>query len=113
MAENAQNADWPQNAGESTYSAPAEPKLGDYLSDLKSKLTPEQYAALMKPLMYSANEAYGGQVQDFQAQLITPLDIKKAGFPQQLDMTPARKEMRYGGWDSPDYEVDVPPQLIT
>jgi hypothetical protein len=42
-----------------------------------------------------------------------PIDIQKLDLPQQLKMTPARKEMRYGGWDSPDYEVDVPPQLIT
>jgi hypothetical protein len=85
----------------------------NYLDDLKSKLSPEHYATLMKPLKYSAKSRHKGEVQDYQAQLLMPIDIKEAGFPQQLAFTPAKKEMRYGGWDSPDYEVDVQPQVIT
>jgi hypothetical protein len=84
-----------------------------YLAQLKSILSPEQYDALTKPLMYSANEVYGGQVQDYQAQLLTPINIKKFGLPQELEMAPAHKEWRSGGWSEPDYQVDVPAQAIT
>jgi len=63
-----------------------------YLSQLKSVLTPDQYAAVIKPLMYTANEKFGGKVQDYQAQLVTPLDIKKTGLPQQIKFTPSKIE---------------------
>jgi hypothetical protein len=60
---------------------PVEPvedvKPSSYLSELKSKLTPAQYDALIAPLMYTANEAFGGKVQDYQAQLLMPLDTSK------------------------------------
>jgi len=59
-----------------------------YLAQLKSRLTPEQYDALISPLTYTANDWYGGNVQDYQAQLITPLDTSKAKFPQQLPINP-------------------------
>lgn len=89
MADNAQNASWPQDAGPSTYTAP---QLGSYLTALKNTLRPDQYAALIKPLMYTANENFGGTVQDYQAQLVTPLDIKKTGLPQQIKFTPSKIE---------------------
>jgi hypothetical protein len=60
----------------------------NYLKDLKSKLTPEQYDALTKPLMYTANEAFGGRVQDYQAQLLMPIDVSKVDLPRQLDVVP-------------------------
>jgi hypothetical protein len=105
MAENAQNASWPQDAGLSTYS---EPKLGPYLSQLKSVLSPEQYNSLIAPLMYTANEAYGGKVQDYQAQLLMPIDTAKAGIPKQIDVTKPdtsdKLDVFYGASeDSPSY----------
>ena len=62
-----------------------------YLSDLKSKLTPEQYNALIAPLMYTANEVFGGKVQDYQAQLLMPIDTAKSGIPKQLEFEPINR----------------------
>jgi hypothetical protein len=77
-----------------------------YLSDLKSKLTPAQYNALIAPLMYTANEVYGGKVQDYQAQLLMPIDTAKAGIPKQIEFTkPSTKVVDYGDGS---VEVSVP-----
>jgi hypothetical protein len=105
MADNAQNSDWPQNAGPSTYSAPT---YGSYLTALKSRLTPTQFDALLSPLMRTANEFYGGNVQDYQAQLLMPIDVKSLGIPQKLNIDP-------GGLttDSSGERVFMPPSLKT
>ena len=66
-----------------------------YLSDLKSKLTPEQYNSLIAPLMYTANEVFGGNVQDYQAQLLMPIDTKKTGVPKQLEFEPVKQQQVY------------------
>jgi hypothetical protein len=63
-----------------------------YLSDLKSKLTPEQYNSLIAPLMYTANEVFGGNVQDYQAQLLMPIDTAKVGIPKQLEFEPVKQQ---------------------
>jgi hypothetical protein len=63
-----------------------------YLSDLKSKLTPEQYKSLIAPLMYTANEVFGGNVQDYQAQLLMPIDTAKVGIPKQLEFEPIKQQ---------------------
>jgi hypothetical protein len=79
-----------------------------YLSDLKSKLTPAQYNALIAPLMYTANEVYGGKVQDYQAQLLMPIDTAKAGVPKQIDVTKPDTSDKFSVYygaseDSPSY----------
>jgi len=60
-----------------------------YLEQVKSQLTPEQYQQLVAPLMFTANENFGGNVQDYQAQLVTPLDTSKLNFPKQVDANTA------------------------
>jgi hypothetical protein len=75
-----------------------------YVSDLKSRLTPEQYAAFTKPLMYMAKEKFKGEIQDYQAQIITPLDTKKIGAPTQLEFAPL-KTVTYGEGDGEHQSV--------
>jgi len=76
-----------------------------YLSELQQVLTPEQYKAVTTPLMYTANERYGGNVQDFQAQLLMPLDTKNLSFKQQINATPFHMQTVQGA----EYgSVDVP-----
>jgi hypothetical protein len=55
----------------------------------KSALSPEQYAKLIEPLQYTANENFGGKVQDFQVQLLTPLDTSQLSAPKQLEFNGA------------------------
>jgi hypothetical protein len=64
MADNAQGPNWPQDAGASTYSAPA--PSNPYLEKLKSYADPAAYQKLMDVLQY------GGQ-SDIGAQIFTPL----------------------------------------
>jgi hypothetical protein len=65
MADNAQGPNWPQDAGASTYSAPAAPK-NPYLEQLKGSLSADAYQKLMSVLQY------GGE-SDIGAQIFTPL----------------------------------------
>jgi hypothetical protein len=89
MAENAQGANWPQDAGPSTYSEPSKPST-PYLDSIKAS-SPELYKKITGLSAYSANEAFGGQPQDYQAQLFTPLqqsalkDVPKTITPPTQD----------------------------
>ncbi len=62
-----------------------------YVSDLQSRLTPEQYVALTKPI----SSHYKGNIQDWQAQILTPLDTSKVGLPTQLTVTTKAPETYY------------------
>ena len=60
-----------------------------YLSDLEKILTPEQYKALTKPMQFQAKKSYKGVPQDWQAQILMPLDVSKLDTPKQLAITPS------------------------
>ena len=60
-----------------------------YLESVKAQLTPEQYQQLVAPLTFTANENFGGNVQDWQVQLLTPLDTSKLNFPKKVDESTA------------------------
>jgi hypothetical protein len=77
--------------------------------------SPEAYNQIKGLAQNTANENFGGKVQDWQVQLFTPLDPAKAGIPTQLDMTPGRTEVRTGGDDNGtfQYNVEIPPQVKT
>jgi hypothetical protein len=66
-----------------------------YVSDLQSRLTPEQFTALVKPVQFQVNKSYKGQLQDWQAQILTPLDTSKVGLPTQLTVTTKAPETYY------------------
>jgi len=48
---------------------------------------PEAYNKIKNLAQYTANENFGGQIQDYQVQLFTPLDTKSTGIPKQLEFT--------------------------
>lgn len=64
--------------------------MASYVEQIKAA-NPEAYAQLAKLAKYSADEAYGGNVQDWQAQIFTPLSediLKKA--PTQATYDPSQ-----------------------
>jgi hypothetical protein len=79
---------------------------GGLLDQYKSALTPEQYQQLIAPLMFTANDSFGGKLQDYQVQLITPLDTSKINIPKQVDSNTAgvQEQRGYGG-DSGEGEL--------
>jgi hypothetical protein len=79
---------------------------GGLLDQYKAALTPEQYQQLIAPLMFTANDSFGGKLQDYQVQLITPLDTSKINKPKQVDANTAgvQEQRGYGG-DSGEGEL--------
>lgn len=63
-----------------------------YLSDIEKVLTPEQYKALVKPMQFQAKKSYKGVPQDWQAQILMPLDVSKLSIPKQLSIIPGKVE---------------------
>lgn len=49
--------------------------------------SPDAYNQIKNLTQYTANENFGGQTQDYQVQLFTPLDVTKTGIPTQLEFT--------------------------
>lgn len=72
---------------DTNLAARAAPPSTPYLDSIKAS-SPELYKKITGLSAYSANEAFGGQAQDFQAQLFTPLqqsalkDVPKSITPQ-------------------------------
>ena len=58
--------------------------MGAYLDQIQ-QVSPDAYAKLQKLMSYSANEAFKGVPQDWQAQIFTALDTSKLNAPQQLE----------------------------
>jgi hypothetical protein len=85
MAENAQDKNWPQDAGPSTYSEPAKSSTS-YLDAIK-KTSPAAYEKIAQLAKFTANENFGGKVQDYQAQLFTPLDPELLKSNKTLDLS--------------------------
>ena len=75
---------------DTNLAATAAPSSTPYLDSIKAS-SPELYKKITDLSAYSANEAFGGQAQDFQAQLFTPLqqsalkDVPKTVKPVMQD----------------------------
>jgi hypothetical protein len=67
-----------------------------YISQLEAA-SPGVTDALKPYTQYYANERFGGNIQDWQAQIFTPLDTSKTSAPKQLDFTPIKTEMLGSG----------------
>jgi hypothetical protein len=64
---------------------------------------PDSYNQIKNLAQYTANENFGGQVQDYQIQLFTPLNTNKTGIPKQLEFTPVETKTAYNE-DGNQYE---------
>lgn len=58
--------------------------MATYIEQLK-KANPTAYAQLEGLMSYSANEAFGGKPQDWQAQIFTNLDTSKLDAPKKIN----------------------------
>jgi hypothetical protein len=74
--------------------------------------SPEAYNKLAPYLQKTANEIYGGKIQDYQVQMLTPLDITKTGFPTQLEFTPSTQKTEIDD-EGRKYTYTVPGKLKT
>ena len=61
--------------------------MATYLEQIKQN-NPDAYNKIANLAQYTANENFGGNIQDYQAQIFTPLDTEKAGIPKKLDFKP-------------------------
>jgi hypothetical protein len=57
-----------------------------YVDELKA-LSPEAYAKIAELAKFTANENYGGKVQDYQAQIFTPLSADIINSNKTIDVT--------------------------
>ena len=57
-----------------------------YLEQIK-QTNPEAYKKIAGVAKYTADESFGGQVQDYQAQLLTSINPEKAGIPTKLQFS--------------------------
>lgn len=79
---------------------------GGLLDQYKAYLKPAEYEQLIAPLAFTANENFGGKVQDYQVQLVSPLDTSKINLPKQVDSSTAGvQEIRGYGGDSGEGEL--------
>jgi len=75
-------------AVQSAYASltPATPTYSSYLDQIK-QTNPAAYAKIADIAKYSADEKFGGKIQDYQAQLLTSINPEKAGIPKQLQFS--------------------------
>jgi hypothetical protein len=85
---------------------------GGLLDQYKAYLKPAEYEQLIAPLAFTANENFGGKVQDYQVQLITSLDTSKIGLPKQLEFTPVTMQT-VSGQEGETYQIPVGGELKT
>jgi hypothetical protein len=68
--------------------------------------SPEAYNQIKNLSAFTANENFGGKVQDYQIQLFTQLDTNKTGLPKQLEFEPVKTELRDDG-EGGQYQVQT------
>ena len=73
-------------------------------------ISPTAYNQIANMAQYTANENFGGKIQDYQVQLFTPIDIKKSGIPTQLEFTPSAPITSYDENGNP-YTYTPRPQI--
>lgn len=68
--------------------------MTSYVDQIKAS-NPEAYAQLAKLAQYTANENFGGKVQDYQAQIFTPL---KVDAPKTIDTAKPAEGVKYSSY---------------
>jgi hypothetical protein len=84
--------------------------MATYLEQIKQN-NPDAYNKIANLAQYTANENFGGNIQDYQAQLLTPINTKEAGIPQQLEFTQPPSTQQWG--EDGYYTYTPPPQIKT
>ena len=76
-------------------------------------ISPTAYNQIKNIAQYTANENFGGKVQDYQVQLFTPLDTTKTGIPTQLEFTKPSPITAIDPDTGNPYTYTPPPQVKT
>jgi hypothetical protein len=65
----------------------ATPSIPDSYAEQLKQTNPAAYAKIADIAKYSADEKFGGKIQDYQAQLLTSINPEKAGIPTKLQFS--------------------------